>query len=252
MTAPAGPSAGRLTGKVALVTAAAQGIGKATALAFAREGARVLATDINVETLQELASVPGIEVRRLDVLDDAAISELSALVRPTLLVNCAGFVHGGTVLDCTDDDWDFGFRLNVRSQYRLIRAFVPAMIEQGGGSIINISSVASSISGVANRFVYGTTKAAIIGLTKSVARDFITRGVRCNAVCPGTVDTPSLETRIKSYADPAQARRDFISRQPMGRLGTAEEVAELCVYLASDESRFITGQAVIIDGGWTL
>jgi 2-keto-3-deoxy-L-fuconate dehydrogenase len=245
-------SGGRLAGRLALVTAAAQGIGRATALAFASEGARVLATDINEEKLREIAGVPGLEVRGLDVLDDRAIDELAASSRPTILVNCAGFVHGGTVLECTGEEWDFGFRLNVRSQYRMVRAFLPAMIAQGGGSIINISSVASSLHGVANRFVYSATKAAVIGLTKSVARDFIARGIRCNAVCPGTVDTPSLETRIQAQADPVQARRDFIARQPMGRLGTAEEVADLCVYLATDESRFMTGQAIVIDGGWTL
>ena len=245
-------SGGRLVGKVALVTAAAQGIGRATACAFAREGARVIATDINADKLKELSSFAGIERLRLDVLDDAAIEEMAASLKPGLLVNCAGFVHGGTVLECTDDQWDFAFRLNVRSQYRMIRAFVPGMIAQGGGSIVNISSVASSICGVANRFVYSATKAAIIGMTKSVAKDFIARGIRCNAVCPGTVDTPSLETRIQAQADPGQARRDFIARQPMGRLGTAEEVADLCVYLATDESRFMTGQAIVIDGGWTL
>lgn len=241
-----------MTGRLTLVTAAAQGIGKAIALAFAREGARVLATDVNEGKLHEIADIPGLEVRRLDVLDDRAIDELAASVKPTVLVNCAGFVHGGTVLECAEEDWDFAFRLNVRSPYRMIRAFLPGMIAQGGGSIVNISSVASSISGVANRFVYSATKAAIIGMTKSVARDFITRGIRCNAVCPGTVDTPSLEARIQAQADPVQARKDFISRQPMGRLGTAAEVGELCVYLAADESNFMTGQAVIIDGGWTL
>ncbi len=243
---------GRLQGKSALVTAAAQGIGRATAMAFAREGASVLATDVNRDKLAELSGVAGIEVRLLDVLDDGAINEVAAAARPTLLVNCAGVVHGGTVLDCADEDWDSGFRLNVRSQYRMIRAFLPGMLEQGGGSIVNISSVAGPITGVANRFVYSATKAAIVGLTKSVARDFIGRGIRCNAVCPGTVDTPSLETRIQAFPDPVQARKDFIARQPMGRLGTAEEVAELCVYLASDASQFMTGQAVVIDGGWTL
>lgn len=252
MTATPERPGGRLTGRLTLVTAAAQGIGKAIALAFAREGARVLATDVNEGKLHEIADIPGLEVRRLDVLDDRAIDELAASVKPTVLVNCAGFVHGGTVLECAEEDWDFAFRLNVRSPYRMIRAFLPGMIAQGGGSIVNISSVASSISGVANRFVYSATKAAIIGMTKSVARDFITRGIRCNAVCPGTVDTPSLEARIQAQADPVQARKDFISRQPMGRLGTAAEVGELCVYLAADESNFMTGQAVIIDGGWTL
>ncbi len=243
---------GRLAGKLAIVTAAAQGIGRATATAFAREGARVLATDINADKLRELSSVTGVETRSLDVLDDLAIDRLAAAVRPTILVNCAGFVHTGSVLECRDEDWEAGFRLNVRSQYRMIRAFIPAMVEQGGGSIVNISSVAGPITGVANRFVYSATKAAIIGLTKSVARDFIAQGVRCNAVCPGTVDTPSLDARIRSFADPVQARMDFIARQPMGRLGTAEEVAELCVYLASAESAFMTGQAVVVDGGWTL
>lgn len=244
--------AGRLAGKSALVSAAAQGIGRATALALAREGARVVATDINEEKLHDLLGVGVESVHRLDVLDDQAITDFAVRTRPTILVNCAGFVHGGTVLDCADEDWDFGFRLNVRSQYRMIRAFLPAMIEQGGGSIVNISSVAGPITGVANRFVYSATKAAIVGLTKSVARDFIGRGIRCNAICPGTVDTPSLETRIQSFADPVQARRDFIARQPMGRLGTTGEVAELCVYLASDASVFMTGQAVVLDGGWTL
>lgn len=243
---------GRLQGKVALVTAAAQGIGKAAALALAREGAMVLATDVNTDKLGEMKDLPGIEIRRLDVLDDRAIEALAADARPTVLLNAAGFVHGGSILQCRDEDWDFGFRLNVRSHYRMIRAFLPAMLSQGGGSIINIASVASSISGVANRFVYSSTKAAIIGLTKSVAADFIKQGIRCNAVCPGTVDTPSLEGRIQAHADPVQARKDFIARQPMGRLGTASEVAELCVYLAADESSFMTGQAVILDGGWTL
>ena len=251
MTASASPAAGRLAGKFALVTAAAQGIGRAVATAFAREGARVLATDVNEEKLREVG-VSGIEVQGLDVLEDRAIEGLAASARPTILVNCAGFVHGGTVLDCKDEDWEFGFKLNVRSQYRMIRAFLPGMIEQGGGSIVNISSVAGPVTGVANRFVYSATKAAIVGLTKSVARDFIAQRIRCNAVCPGTVDTPSLDTRIRAFADPAQARKDFVARQPMGRLGTAEEVAELCVYLGSDESVFMTGQAVIIDGGWTL
>jgi 2-keto-3-deoxy-L-fuconate dehydrogenase len=249
---PLSNPSGRLAGKLALITAAGQGIGRATALAYAREGAHVFATDVDLEKLQQLADVPGVEVGRLDVLDDRAIDEFARTARPTLLVNCAGFVHHGTVLGCTEDEWEFGFRLNVRSQYRTIRALLPGMIAQGGGSIVNISSVAGSIRGVANRFVYGATKAAIIGLTKSVAADFIQQGIRCNAVCPGTVDTPSLAGRIQAQADPVQARRDFIARQPMGRLGTAEEVAQLNVYLASNESNFMTGQAIVIDGGWTL
>ena len=242
---------GRLHGQRALVTGAAQGIGRATALAFAREGAMVVATDVNEDRLAALSG-PGVVTRKLDVLDDAAIAVVAKSEKVSVLVNCAGIVHNGTVLDCRDDEWDFGLRLNVRSYYRMIRAFLPAMIEEGSGSIINIASVASSIRGVPNRFIYGTTKAAVIGLTKSVAADFVGKGVRCNAVCPGTVDTPSLGDRINAYADPVQARKDFIARQPMGRLGTAEEIGELCVYLASCESAFMTGQAIAIDGGWSV
>jgi 2-dehydro-3-deoxy-L-fuconate 4-dehydrogenase len=244
---------GKLQGKSALVTAAAQGIGRAAALAFAREGAAVTATDINLEKLQEIASTPGISVRKLDVTDKTAIHSLAAEVAtPRILLNCAGFVHHGTVLDCTDQDWNVAFDLNVRSMYYTISGILPRMLEQGGGSIINIASVAGSIKGIANRFVYGASKAAVIGLTKSVAIDFVKRGIRCNAVCPGTIDTPSLGDRINAFADPVQARKDFIARQPMGRLGNAEEIADLCVYLASDESVFMTGQTVIIDGGVSL
>jgi 2-keto-3-deoxy-L-fuconate dehydrogenase len=243
----------RLLGKIALITAAAQGIGRATALAFAREGASVIATDVNEAKLRELGATPGIQVRPLDVTDDAAVAALAATVAaPDALVNCAGFVHHGTILECASEDWEFSFRLNVRSMYVVTRAFLPRMIDRGGGAIVNIASVASSVKGVPNRFVYGATKAAIIGLTKSIATDFIARGIRCNAVCPGTVDTPSLGDRIAAAPDPVAARRDFVARQPMGRLGRAEEVADLCVYLSSDESRFMTGQAVIIDGGLTL
>jgi len=246
-------SGDRLRGKTALITAAAQGIGRAAALAFAREGAAVIATDVNESKLAELATTPGIEVRRLDVTDDLAVTALaSAVPAPHALVNCAGFVHHGTILDCRPEDWEHSFRLNVRSMYWVTRAVLPRMTEAGGGVIVNIASVASSVKGVPNRFVYGATKAAIIGLTKSIAVDFVARGIRCNAVCPGTVDTPSLGERIAAAPDPAQARRDFIARQPMGRLGSAEEIADLCVYLASDESRFMTGQAVIIDGGIAL
>jgi 2-keto-3-deoxy-L-fuconate dehydrogenase len=244
---------GRLQGKSALVTAAAQGIGRAAALAFAREGASVTATDLNLDKLQELAANPGISVRKLDVTDRAAIDKLVAAERtPHILLNCAGFVHHGTVLECTQEQWDFAFNLNVRSMYYTIAAVLPRMLEQGGGSIINIASVAGSIKGIANRFVYGASKAAVIGLTKSVAIDYVKRGIRCNAVCPGTIDTPSLGDRINAFADPVQARKDFIARQPMGRLGNAEEIADLCVYLGSDDSVFMTGQTVIIDGGVSL
>jgi 2-keto-3-deoxy-L-fuconate dehydrogenase len=244
---------GRLHGKTAVVTAAAQGIGRAAAIAFAREGATVIATDVNVDKLRELAATPGIQVRRLDVTDDAAIAALATEASaPGVLLNAAGFVANGTILDCTQKDWDFSFNLNVRSMYRIIQSFLPKMLERGGGSIINIASVAGSVKGIPNRFVYGASKAAVIGLTKAVAIDFIKRGIRCNAVCPGTVDTPSLGDRINAFADPVQARADFIARQPMGRLGTAEEIAEVCVYLASDDSRFMTGQTVIIDGGITI
>ena len=243
----------RLQGKSALVTAAAQGIGRAVALAFAREGASVTATDLNQDKLAEIASTPRIVTRRLDVTDEAAIQTLAReITTPDILVNCAGFVHHGTVLECAGKDWDSSFNLNVRSMYMLIRALLPRMLDGGGGSIINIASVAGSIKGIPNRFVYGASKAAVIGLTKSIAIDFVKRGIRCNAVCPGTIDTPSLGERINAFADPVQARKDFIARQPMGRLGNAEEVADLCVYLGSDESVFMTGQTVIIDGGVSL
>lgn len=245
--------AGRLSGKVAFVTAAAQGIGRATALAFAREGAKVWATDINEARLAELKGTPGIEVRKLDVLKDAEIEKIAAEIgAPNVIFNCAGFVHHGTVLECQDKDWDFSFNLNVRSHYVVIRTFLPKMLDAGGGSIINVASVAGSIKGIANRCVYGASKAAVIGLTKSIAVDYVKHGIRCNALCPGTVDTPSLGDRINAFADPEQARRDFIARQPMGRLARAEELAELSVFLASDESVFMTGQAVIMDGGITI
>lgn len=245
--------AGRLSGKVAFVTAAAQGIGRATALAFAREGAKVWATDINEAKLAELKGTPGIEVRRLDVLKDAEIEKIAAEIgAPNVIFNCAGFVHHGTVLECGDKDWDFSFNLNVRSHYVVIRSFLPAMLKAGGGSIINVASVAGSIKGIPNRFVYGASKAAVVGLTKAVAADHVKQGIRCNALCPGTVDTPSLGDRINAFADPEQARKDFIARQPMGRLARAEELAELSVFLASDESVFMTGQAVIMDGGITI
>ena len=244
---------GRLQGKTALVTAAAQGIGRATALAFAREGATVIATDVNMDKLDEIASTPGVSVRKLDVTDGAAIAALAKdIPTPHVLVNCAGFVHHGTILDCTMKDWDFSFNLNVRSMYLVIQALLPRMLDNAGGSIINIASVAGSIKGIPNRFVYGASKAAVIGLTKSIAIDYVKRGIRCNAVCPGTIDTPSLGDRINAFADPTQARKDFIARQPMGRLGNAEEIGNMCVYLASDDSVFMTGQTVIIDGGVSL
>jgi 2-keto-3-deoxy-L-fuconate dehydrogenase len=212
-----------------------------------------MASDINLDKLKELASTPGITVQKLDVTDRGAVNALiAAMPAAHILLNCAGFVHHGTVLECTEQQWDFAFDLNVRSMYYTISAILPRMVQAGGGSIINIASVAGSIKGIANRFVYGASKAAVIGLTKSVAIDYVKQGIRCNAVCPGTIDTPSLGDRINAFADPVQARKDFIARQPMGRLGNAEEIGHLCVYLASDESVFMTGQTVIIDGGVSL
>jgi 2-keto-3-deoxy-L-fuconate dehydrogenase len=247
----------RLAGKTAFITAAAQGIGRATAQAFAREGARVIATDINAEWLGSLAKETGCSTRVLDVTDAAAITAAAQAVGAVdVLFNGAGFVHGGTVLDCTEDEWTFAFDLNVRSQYRLIKALLPGMLARGGGSIINMASVAGSIKGAPNRFVYGATKAAVIGLTKSVAADFVAKGIRCNAICPGTVESPSLRDRIAAGAQAsgqtlAQVEASYIARQPMGRLGRTDEIAALAVYLASDESAFTTGTAQIIDGGWS-
>ncbi|MCV2886830.1 SDR family oxidoreductase [Ruegeria aquimaris] len=242
----------RLAGKTALVTAAGQGIGRATALAMAAEGAKVLATDINAEMLSALKSdaVGDLEVTRLDVRDNAQVAEIVGGANPDILFNCAGFVHHGTILDATDEDWDFAFDLNVRSMFRTMRAALPGMLARGKGSIINMSSAASSIIGAPNRFVYGATKAAVIGMTKAVAKDYITQGVRCNAICPGTVESPSLHDRLRATGDYEAAMKAFVARQPMGRIGKAEEIAALAVYLASDESAFTTGQAHIIDGGW--
>lgn len=242
----------RLKGKIALITAAGQGIGRATALAFAEEGATVWATDLNEKTLETFNN-PSIKSRKLDATSEQDIAVLAKEVGAVdILFNCAGFVHHGTILDCAPKDWDFSFNLNIKSMYLMTRAFLPAMLAKGGGSIINMSSVASSIKSAPNRFVYGSTKAAIIGLTKSIAIDFVGKGIRCNAICPGTVDTPSLQGRINAFDDPEKARRDFVARQPMGRLGNAEEIAKMAVYLASDESVFVTGQSLVIDGGWSL
>lgn len=240
----------KLQGKIALVTAAGQGIGRASALAMAAEGAQVWATDVNPDLLAAYDGVANVRTAPLDVLDRAAIEALIGALPPlSVLFNCAGYVHQGTVLQTEDRDWDFSFNLNVRSQFWTIRAALPKMIAAGGGSIINMASVVSSIKGLPNRFVYGATKAAVIGLTKAIAADHVAQGIRCNAVCPGTVDTPSLADRINAFPDPAAARQAFIARQPMGRLAKAEEIAPLIVYLASDESAFVTGQAYVIDGG---
>jgi 2-keto-3-deoxy-L-fuconate dehydrogenase len=244
----------RLAGKVALLTAAAAGIGRATAQAFAREGARVIATDIDVDGLAGLAA----DKRKLDVRSSEAVAALARDIGAIdVLFNCAGFVHHGTVLDCSDADWDFSFDLNVKSMHRTIRAFLPGMLENGGGAIVNIASGASSVRGIANRHVYGASKAAVIGLTKAVAADFIRKGVRCNAICPGTIESPSLDGRIaalsRSSGEPIEkVRQAFVDRQPMGRLGRPEEVAALAVYLASDESAFATGQIYLVDGGFAL
>lgn len=239
----------RLEGKIALITAAAQGIGRASAELFASEGAHVIATDINEEGL---ASLTGCEAYRLDVLKTQDVQSLCEKIGPVdILFNCAGYVHNGTILECDESDWNFSFDLNVSSMYRTIRAVLPGMVNKGGGSIINMSSVASSIKGAPNRFAYGMTKAAVIGLTKAVAADFVTRGVRCNAICPGTVQTPSLEQRMQATGDYETAYKNFVARQPMGRLGTAREMAELALYLASDASSFTTGTINVIDGGWS-
>ncbi len=241
---------GRLQGKRCLVTAAGQGIGRATAEAFAAEGAAVIATDINEATLATLAAVDGITCERLDVLDGQAVSEAAArLGAVDVLFNCAGFVHQGTILEASEAEFDFAVDLNVKSMFRMSRAFLPAMRAAGGGAIINMASVSGSVKGIVARAIYGTTKAAVIGLTKSIAADYVADGVRCNAIAPGTVESPSLEERIASFEDPVAARAAFIARQPMGRLGRPEEVAAMAVYLASDEATYTTGQVFIVDGG---
>jgi 2-keto-3-deoxy-L-fuconate dehydrogenase len=244
----------RLANKTALVTSAAQGIGRATVLAMAAEGAKVIATDINEAALAALAKEhAAITTLKLDVTKQSEVDAVAAKVgTPDVLFNCSGYVHGGTIMDVVDKDWDFAFELNVRAHYRMMRAFTPGWLEKGKASIINMASLASSVKGVPNRFLYGTSKAAVIGMTKAMAADFLTKGIRVNAICPGTVDTPSLHDRMRATGDYEKAHAAFVARQPMGRLGTAEEIAALVVYLASDESAFITGQAINIDGGWSV
>jgi 2-keto-3-deoxy-L-fuconate dehydrogenase len=244
---------GRLAGKIAFITAAGQGMGKAAAIAFAREGAKVWATDIKSGPLDELAGVAGVTTRQLDATEEQAVAKLAAEVGPIdVLLNCAGFVHHGSLLECTPADWDFSMNVNVRSMYLVARAFVPGMLAKKAGSIINVASVASTIKGVPNRLVYGASKAAVIGLTKAIAADYVKQGIRCNAVCPGTIDTPSLADRINAFSDPVQARKDFIARQPMGRLGSVDDIVPLFVYLASDESSFASGTTFTVDGGMTI
>ena len=244
---------GRLAGKTALITAAGQGIGRATVELFVAEGAKVFAADINDAALVDLGQIDGVTAIKLDVTDAAAITKtLGETGTLDVLFNCAGFVHNGTILECDDDAWDFSFNLNVKAMYRLARAALPGMLENGGGSIINMSSVASSLKGVPNRFAYCASKAAVIGMTKAIAADYVTRGVRCNAICPGTVDSPSMHDRLRATGDYEAALEAFIARQPMGRIGTSEEIALLALYLASDESAFTTGQTHAIDGGWSV
>lgn len=245
--------AGRLAGKVAFITAAGQGMGRAAALAFAREGARVWATDLNAKPLDELEGKEGIRTRVLDATDEISIKKISSEVGDIdVLFNCAGIVQHGSILDATSKDWDLGFNVNVKSMFLVTKAFLPGMLKKGRGSIINMASIASSIRGLPNRFIYGATKAAVVGLTKSIASDYVKQGIRCNAIAPGTVDTPSLAGRINAFADPVQARKDFIARQPMGRLGTVDDMTGIIVFLASDESLFATGNTYSIDGGMTI
>jgi len=244
---------GRLAGKKALITAAGQGIGRASVEAFVKEGATVFAADINEASLENLQQATGVSIFKLDVTDAAAVSSaLKNIGTLDVLFNCAGVVHSGSILECSETDWDFAFELNVKAMYRMCRSVLPAMIENGGGSIINMSSVASSLKGVANRFAYCSSKAAVIGMTKAIDADFVTKGIRCNAICPGTVDSPSLHERLRETGNYEKAMKDFVARQPMGRIGTAEEIAELAVYLGSNGSAFTTGQTHIIDGGWAV
>jgi len=243
----------RLAGKTAFITAAGQGMGRAAALAFAREGAKVWATDMNAKTVAELEGKEGIRSRALDVTDESAINKLAAEVGAVdVLFNCAGIVHHGSILDATSKDWEQAFAVNTKSMFLVSKAFIPGMLKKGKGSIINMASVASSLKGLPNRFVYGASKAAVIGLTKAIAADFVAKGIRCNAICPGTVDTPSLQGRINAFADPVQARKDFVARQPMGRLGSVDDIMGILIFLASDESLFATGNAYSIDGGMTI
>ena len=243
----------RLKGKIAFITAAGQGMGRAAAVAFAAEGARVWATDINARALDSLASTPHVTTRVLDVTDGAAVARVAAEVGGVdVLFNCAGYVHHGTIVDCSEQEWDKSFDVNIKAMYRVTRAFLPGILAKGKGSIINMASVVSCVRGVPNRFAYGTTKAAVIGFTKAIAADYVKQGIRCNAVCPGTIDTPSLQERMNALPDPVQARKDFVARQPLGRLGTTDDIAPLLVYLASDESSFATGVAFTVDGGMTI
>ena len=245
---------GRLEGKKIVVTAAGQGIGKATAIAFHKEGAHVIATDLNEKTLADLnKEYPNIKIKTLDSTDNNAILDfVKTLDEVNVLFNAVGFVHHGTILDCEEKDWDFSFDVNIKSMYFMCRAILPLMVKQNGGSIINVSSIASSLKGLPNRFVYGASKAAIIGLTKSIASDFVKQNIRCNSIAPGTVFSPSWQDRVNQSPDPVQAKKDFIARQPMGRLGTAEEIASMAIYLAGDESTFTTGNTFSVDGGMTI
>jgi len=245
---------GRLEGKKIVVTAAGQGIGKATAIAFHNEGAHVIATDLNEKTLADLnKEYPNIKIKTLDSTDNKAILDfVKTLDEVNVLFNAVGFVHHGTILDCEEKDWDFSFDVNIKSMYFMCKAILPLMVKQNGGSIINVSSIASSLKGLPNRFVYGASKAAIIGLTKSIASDFVKQNIRCNSIAPGTVFSPSWQDRVNQSPDPVQAKKDFIARQPMGRLGTAEEIASMAIYLAGDESTFTTGNTFSVDGGMTI